>query len=89
MNYQRKIETIRYALDHLHVHGRKSLEAILSAMRNLSTWDGLGKGFDYKMIQLLLDEVVVSGEEDINRLLACIQMLDELMGDEKNDSPDK
>lgn len=84
MMAQTKIEVVRYTLDRVHVHGRKSLEGILSAMRKLSTWNGLGKGFNYKMVQVALDSVVVSGEEDVNQLLACIQTLDELIEEENN-----
>lgn len=88
MKTKNKIDTIRYALDRLHVHGRISLEAILSAMRKLSEWEE-NIPFDYKTVQLLLDEVVVSGEEDINRLLACIQFLDDLIEEEENGIKDK
>lgn len=84
MTASSKIEVIQYGLNHLHINGRTSLECLLSAIRSLSSWDGLQKNFNYKAVQTALDSVVVCGEEDINHLLACIQMLDELIEEEKN-----
>lgn len=88
MTTKNKINAIRYALDHLHIQGRRSLEVILSVMRNLRDWEE-NSDFDYKTIQLLLEEITVCGEEDVNHLLACIQMLDELIEEENNGAKDQ
>ena len=80
MNSSNKIEMIQYGLTHIRVRGRESLEAVLASLRQLSSDK---EDIDFKAIQTALDLVTVSGEEDINHLLACIQMLDDLIEEEK------
>ena len=82
MNYADKLSMIRYALGKIKVQGRESLEAVLLALRKLNSGE---EEIDFKAIQSALNLVTVSGEDDINHLLACIQMLDDLIEEGKKE----
>lgn len=86
MDSSTKIRTIRYGLNQLHISGRQSLGGALIAMRKLKEWDGLGHGFDYHTVKTALETITVNGEKDVDTLLACIQILDELTEEENHES---
>ena len=84
-----KINLIIALLNSIKATGRTSIEGLLYAIHHLKRWDGQGKSFDYEMIQAALEQVTVRGERDLNSIVRCYQLLDEVMKEDPHDGHDK
>lgn len=81
-----KIHQILYTLRRIHTYGRDSLENLLVAIRMLEAYDG--DKLSARGVQGALEKVVVTGADDADKLLGCMQMLDELVGEEASHNHD-